>query len=295
MPTPTKYTYNLANDFPDGVINSTKLASEIAVSSIVTALDRIDVSGNVIDIWFRDALSAANRTTLDGDVTTPAGGLIAAHDSSTSIVQQKLSVDGVSYIVPQPQTFGYEMCDRDIKIVTCKYTQADAVEDLKINPTTLKEEAWAGPELSLVGVYKTGSPNMVACTDQTDANTNGVLSVFEYKAYSQANGTTQIPYNIRSGALVKDPAIPANERFSHRAYVVAVPGLGSTYFVRLFDGYMAGHPDEMLNVESPQAKLLDPTPYPGVANAIRVYIYHPAGQSNAHILWLLTYRPAGTF
>jgi hypothetical protein len=287
MPTPTNYTYSLTTDFPDDAINSAKFASEIGTSTIITALDRIDVNGDDVDVWFKDALSAGDETVLDG--------LPAVHDNTSSVLQPVLTGDGVTLSVPQPQKIGYEMCDRDLKFITCKITQATAVEDLKVNPTTLKEESWAGPELALIGVFKDGTPNMAACTDQTDADTNGVLSVFEYKAYDQADGTTQIPYNIRSGAIVHDPAIPAGERFAHRAYVVAVPGLGQSYMVRLFDGYLTAHPENMLDVESPQAKMLDPTPYPGVANVIRIYVYHPQGQSNAHVLWLLTYRPAGTF
>lgn len=79
MPTPTKYTYSLASDFPASGINSARMVDDVASSSIVTAIDRIDTSGDVVDIWFKDALSAADKTTLDNDATGPSGGLIAAH------------------------------------------------------------------------------------------------------------------------------------------------------------------------------------------------------------------------
>ena len=210
-------------------------------------------------------------------------------------LSQAQSEEGVLLSQPQPQRVGYEMCDRDFKITTCKVTQAAAVEDLKLDPVTLQEVAYAGPELALVGVYKAGDPNMVVCSDQADADANGVLSVWEYQAYDQADGTTRIPYNIRNGALVCDPAIPSGERFAHRAYVIGAPGLGQLYYVRIWDGYLAAHQDGVLDVESPAAKFMDPTPAPGASNAIRVYVRHPQGQSNTHVLWLLTYRPSGTF
>ena len=92
MPTATKYTYSIANDFPGGKANSDNLTTEIAASSIVTALDRIGITGDVIDIWFKDALSAADKTTLDNDTTGPAGGLIAAHDNSASIIPDQVSL-----------------------------------------------------------------------------------------------------------------------------------------------------------------------------------------------------------
>jgi hypothetical protein len=85
MPTPTKYTYSIASDFPGAAANTTNLQTEIQASSIVTALDRIDTAGDVIDIWFKDALSTADKTTLDADTTGPAGGTIAAHDNSTTV------------------------------------------------------------------------------------------------------------------------------------------------------------------------------------------------------------------
>jgi len=84
MPTPTKYTYSIADDFPEGSVDSDNLKAEIAASSIVTALDFIGTDGDVIDIWFKDALSTADKTTLDGDTTNPAGGLIADHDAIPS-------------------------------------------------------------------------------------------------------------------------------------------------------------------------------------------------------------------
>jgi hypothetical protein len=85
MPTPTKYTLSIASDFPGGAVNTTTLTTEIQASSIVTALDRIDTAGDVIDIWFKDALSAGDKTTLDNDATGPAGGLIAAHNNAATV------------------------------------------------------------------------------------------------------------------------------------------------------------------------------------------------------------------
>jgi hypothetical protein len=103
----TTYTYSLASDFPDGAINSTKLVAEIAASSIVTALERIDTVGDVVDIIFKDALSAGDKTTLDNDATGPSGGLIAAHDSTITSIPDiveinprtggsKMDIDGVA-------------------------------------------------------------------------------------------------------------------------------------------------------------------------------------------------------
>ena len=208
-------------------------------------------------------------------------------DANMSVI-----VGGITLSKAQPQTLDYEMCERDFRITTCKLT--DAIEDLKPDPVTLKEIPWAGPELTLQGVYKDGGATNILCVDQADADANGILTIFNYRAYDQADGTTEISYNIRSGALVIDP-LAVNERFAHRAYIVAVPDLGQAYWVRFFDGYIAGRPSEgELSTDSPTAKLLQPIQGLPGANVIRIYIYHPQGQSNDHILWLLTYRPPGT-
>lgn len=98
----TKYTYNVANDFPGGKVNLSRLQVEIASSSIVTALDRVNSSqgsingdvltGGTLNIWFKDSLSAGDKTTLDGNASNPAGGLIASHDNSASIAVNQVEV-----------------------------------------------------------------------------------------------------------------------------------------------------------------------------------------------------------
>lgn len=79
---PFSYRYSLANDFPGGQLNSDKLAIAILGSPIVTPLQEIDDNDDEVDIVFIDQLSAADKTILDGDQSSPAGGLIASTDSS---------------------------------------------------------------------------------------------------------------------------------------------------------------------------------------------------------------------
>jgi hypothetical protein len=82
MPVQTTYTYSLANDFPGGQINSEKLEIAIKNSGIVTALVGINTNGDVVQIVFADVLSTGDKTTLDGNTSHPAGGLIASTDTS---------------------------------------------------------------------------------------------------------------------------------------------------------------------------------------------------------------------
>lgn len=87
MPTPTKYTFSLATDF-GGAINTATLVDEIhANATITTDLDnnRVDTNGDVVDIWFKDVLAAAEETELYGDVSPPgAGSVLANHNSAAT-------------------------------------------------------------------------------------------------------------------------------------------------------------------------------------------------------------------
>lgn len=82
----TAYNYIISRDFPKigtfGVVIPSQLKIEIDGSSIATPLTRIITHGDDIAIWFQDALSSADKTTLDGDTIDPAGGLIAAHNNN---------------------------------------------------------------------------------------------------------------------------------------------------------------------------------------------------------------------
>ena len=69
----SKYTFNIASDFPNQKADLGKLEAEIHDSNIVTALDYINASTTECDIWFK-----AELLTVDSTTTLPA--IIAAHD-----------------------------------------------------------------------------------------------------------------------------------------------------------------------------------------------------------------------
>ncbi len=82
----TSYSYSISADFPGGSINESKLKTEIDASAIVSVLNRIDTTGDTAYIVFDSALSPTDKTILDGDTTSPAGGLIADHDNTPYVV-----------------------------------------------------------------------------------------------------------------------------------------------------------------------------------------------------------------
>ena len=70
----TKYTFSITGDFPNNKVSGSKLTTEIGNSSIVYALHSITTTDDVCDVWFKDALSGAEETTLSG--------IVAAHDGT---------------------------------------------------------------------------------------------------------------------------------------------------------------------------------------------------------------------
>jgi hypothetical protein len=79
----TTYTYSILNDTANAKAAGDALDEEIRQSSIVTALDGVSVAVSAadnIDVTMKDALSAGDKTILDGVIAAHAGEPLAATD-----------------------------------------------------------------------------------------------------------------------------------------------------------------------------------------------------------------------
>ena len=82
-----KYTKSISTDFTgltEADISLEALNDELQASSIVTALDYIERSGDTVDIWFKEALSAGDQTTLTNVVNTHTGVWVDPQEFSFS-------------------------------------------------------------------------------------------------------------------------------------------------------------------------------------------------------------------
>ena len=68
-----KYTYSITKDFPNQKVSLGKLSDEIQNSSIITALDYLNATTAVCDIWFKNNLLQEDYTTLSGIVSNHDG------------------------------------------------------------------------------------------------------------------------------------------------------------------------------------------------------------------------------
>ena len=73
MATETEYTFSISGDFPNGVVNTGTLLTEISDSSIIVSLDHIDTDEDDCNIYFKDVLGAPDETTLSGVVNSHLG------------------------------------------------------------------------------------------------------------------------------------------------------------------------------------------------------------------------------
>lgn len=74
----TKYTYSISTDFPNHVVDTSRLLTEVRASAIVTVCDYINTSGDDCDVWFKSSLTTEDKTALDGLVAAHSGASLPA-------------------------------------------------------------------------------------------------------------------------------------------------------------------------------------------------------------------------
>jgi len=112
-----KYTYNIT-DFPNQKVDAGKLSQEIRSSGIITALDYINTTETICDIWFKAELSM-----LDSTATLPA--IIDAHDGEPIPEQE-----------PPTMEDGRPLVRADTRPLTCETYFTSAGDDAGIGDGT---------------------------------------------------------------------------------------------------------------------------------------------------------------
>ncbi len=102
----TNYTYVISTAFPNGKVATDRLTLEIESSAIITALLKINTSGDDCNIWFKDALSAGDQTTLDGIVAAHSGEPLPSRAQLVEVEDARFDSDGKQVIVPTPAPAG---------------------------------------------------------------------------------------------------------------------------------------------------------------------------------------------
>jgi len=93
----TKYTYSISADFPNHAVSEDRLAQEIVSSAITVAFSHINTSGDVCDIWFKDALSSGDEAVLDALVAAHSGA--ALPEKALEVTTAKKGSDGAPLFI----------------------------------------------------------------------------------------------------------------------------------------------------------------------------------------------------
>jgi len=223
----------------------------------------------------------SNKTSV---VETTEGEAVEIANMATL---EKPTVGYVQRFVQQPARSGYYMSFRDFKLTTA--TLSDTFEDLRVNTSTNKRTSWG--ELSFVGCYKgDDSSGYTACSDETDANNNGVLSIWDYVANDQAETPAALDVDTMGGTFWCDKNL-SGDAWGHQLYCVLAPNIPTSMGGSLpfFDSYLYPYEGQWISCLNTFGFPLDPSVTQEAAR-VRTYVYYPAGTQNNHVLGLKIYR-----
>lgn len=209
----TKYEYSISADFPGGAVTLWQLGLEISESSIATALNHFVQAGDTLEIWFADALTAGEKTTLDGDTTGPAGGLLAAH-GAVPRYQFKASAklfSGVKSVTSDPTFEEVEGVATNIGFFSPDLTKALG------QATLLVKTSGTGAELKLVETLPDGSSPVDVSAVFSVPDTAGAWQMVEfstnvtprsgghlYSLHGRLNGATSMDLKAATLLLLRE-------------------------------------------------------------------------------------------
>jgi hypothetical protein len=117
----TKYDYNIASDFPNAKVDSSRFTREVQASAIVTALERVDTDQTTCEVWFKDALTVGDEALLDALVAAHSGEPLPDPTTADGIPIVTLETrlqDGTAVVATAPRTgtsmvrATHNFCDR---------------------------------------------------------------------------------------------------------------------------------------------------------------------------------------
>jgi hypothetical protein len=154
------YIYSVSADTLNGKVNSVTLSQEIASSSITIALDYINVVGDVLNIWFKAAITLLEETTLS-DLLAAHSGTMGVADTPDTITAQ-LTLEGRNLLARAKlgnivyRQIGWQLgrggyiSDRPVKVTSFLDNSAEASGYFEL----LDNSTWAiGTYISLNGKW----------------------------------------------------------------------------------------------------------------------------------------------
>jgi len=108
-----KYTYSIQDDFLNHIVATDRLTLEIRASAIVTALDRIDTSGDACDVWFKAALSQGDETILDGLIAAHTGAALAPDPTPVEVSNALIEIEAHLPTGRRLNRYSHDFCKKE--------------------------------------------------------------------------------------------------------------------------------------------------------------------------------------
>lgn len=90
-----KYSYSIQGDTPNKKVATDRLTQEILKSAITVALDRINTSGDILDVFFKDVLSQDEHSDLTTIISNHSGEPLPQN------IPQDIIIKAAEIVVPQ--------------------------------------------------------------------------------------------------------------------------------------------------------------------------------------------------
>lgn len=208
----TKYIYSVASDTLNGIVAASTLYQEIEDdATVVVDPDHIEVTGDVLDVWMADALTAGQETGLDAVVAAHTGYGRGAGARLKGLVLEPVDTPAAPTVAAQgtggSTTWGYKVTAHSEVGETLASSETQITDgNATLDGTNYNQVSWSAVDGAIeYSVYRTtagGTPSSTGLLFTTS-----LLSVNDKG--SAASGTA--PSEDRSGSLLIGDGIEASD------------------------------------------------------------------------------------
>jgi hypothetical protein len=249
----TKYTFTKSPVSPNG------LTDEIRASSIVTALDHISTVGSTVDIWFKDALSEGDQTTL--------ATLVTNHSGTFRPLETPTDDEGAPVQRVKAAAAGWTLQFHSIEFTSAK---VGGVYNKTVDVNTGVESDLG---FATIKLFDAGGAEITDAANEGDC------------VHTRIDWCTSFDIAVRAASL-SQATRPLSDL---RCWVTVAPNIANKRLCQGGMNFKHFDPGQFVNVEGMASKFLSASsPMAGI-NKFRIILKHPAGFQHTAQLLLVTY------
>lgn len=256
----TSYLFSISVNFPNHIVSSTLLIQQIQASAIATAVDRVDVNGDAVLVWFKAALSAPDISILNGLVAAHTGVLsvqlanVTIYPQTAKVLNAYTTTSGSTFTPIRATTFAESLVlqARSMKSSSAVDTNS-AGTGARTVIITYYDDTLAGPFTETINLNGTTAVNTVA------TNICFVESLYVMTVGSQLGNVGAISLfdtTGGTGTIMAQIAASDNQTFYAHHYV----GISRTAKISDLSGTILGLNGGMVSIRTVNPILATSTP-----------------------------------